>query len=82
MSSERVPGKYLTFTLCFSVFTRYSSIPAKIKSPTMRHVPFGKVWSGKTCVLFANVMDLSWYFLRISVNCSSHNGTLWRVNFI
>ena len=77
MSSVRAPGKYLTLTLCFPVFNRSLSVSPNIESPTMRHVPLGKGRSGKTCLLFVNVMYLSWYFLRISVNCSSYDGNLF-----
>ena len=42
MSSVRARGKYLTLTLCIPVDNRFSSIPANIEYPTMRHVPFGK----------------------------------------
>ena len=63
--------------LCFPVFNRFSSISANNESLTMRHVPFGKGWSGKTCLLFVKVMNLPWYFLRISVSCSLHDATLF-----
>ena len=42
MSSVRAPGKYLSLIFCFPDFNRFSPTPAKIESPTMRHVPFGK----------------------------------------
>ena len=59
MSSVRAPGKYLTLTLCFPGDNQFSSFSANIESPTMRHVPFGKGSSDKSCLLFVKVMYLS-----------------------
>ena len=50
MSPVQAPTKYLTLTLCFPVDNRFSFIPANIESPTMRHVPFGKGGSDKSCL--------------------------------
>ena len=50
MSPVQAPRKYLTLALRFPVDSRFSFIPANIESPTMRHGPFGKGRSDKSCL--------------------------------
>ena len=48
----------------------------------IRHVPFRKGWSDKSCLLIVKVIYLSSYFLRTSVNCSWHGRNLFNGGMI